>query len=231
MFQLIGMGEQAGSGFPKMLRAWMEQHWQYPYMDEDTSLETTTLYMPTISLFPQEIQDDLEVLFGNEYKKLDKDERLALILAYVDKEVTNSRLSNIGAIHSADSSKILRKLVDKSLLISDGIGRGMKYFINNNFKIIGAKPAELENETSTMGTKLGLSMDQVQILSQCMDPKPIKELMEFSKRTNRTKYRDQVINPFLEKGYLELTIPEKPKSPNQRYKLTDLGLKILEELQ
>jgi len=142
MFQLIGMGEQAGSGFPKMLRAWMEQHWQYPYMDEDTSLETTTLYMPTISLFPQEIPDDLEVLFGNEYKKLDKDERLALILAYVDKEVTNSRLSNIGAIHSADTSKILRKLVDKSLLISDGIGRGMKYFINYNFKITGAKPAD-----------------------------------------------------------------------------------------
>lgn len=141
MFQLIGMGEQAGSGFPKMLRAWMEQHWQYPYMDEDTSLETTTLYMPTISLFPQEIQDYLEVLFGNEYKKLDKDERLALILAYVDKEVTNSRLSNIGAIHSADSSKILRKLVDKSLLISDGIGRGMKYFINDKFKITGVKPA------------------------------------------------------------------------------------------
>ncbi len=142
MFQLIGMGEQAGSGFPKMLRAWMEQHWQYPYMDENTSLETTTLYMPTISLFPQEIQDDLEHLFGTEYKSLNKDERLALILAFVEKEVTNVRLSNIGAIHPADTSKILRKLVDRSLLISDGIGRGMKYFINEDFKSTGGKPAE-----------------------------------------------------------------------------------------
>lgn len=114
----------------------------------------------------------------------------------------------------------------------------MTYFINDNFKITGTKPAdtggkvaEYKAEIFTIGTKLGLSMDQVQILSQCMDPKPIIELMEFSKRTSRTKYMDQVINPFLEKGYLELTIPEKPKSPNQRYKLTDLGLKIFEELQ
>jgi predicted HTH transcriptional regulator len=30
MFQYIGMGEQAGSGYPKILRAWIEQHWQYP---------------------------------------------------------------------------------------------------------------------------------------------------------------------------------------------------------
>jgi ATP-dependent DNA helicase RecG len=111
-------------------------------MSPSKFLSFTEKIFSTISLFPQEIQDDLEVLFGNEYKKLDKDERLALILAYVDKEVTNSRLSNIGAIHSADSSKILRKLVDKSLLISDGIGRGMKYFINDNFKIAGIKPAD-----------------------------------------------------------------------------------------
>lgn len=73
-FQYIGMGEQAGSGFPKMLRAWIEQHWQYPYLVEDTHLETTTLFMPTISLFPKEVQDALEELFGTTYVKLDKDE-------------------------------------------------------------------------------------------------------------------------------------------------------------
>jgi len=51
MFQYIGMGEQAGSGYPKILRAWMEQHWQYPNVDEDRLYETTTLFMPMISLF------------------------------------------------------------------------------------------------------------------------------------------------------------------------------------
>ena len=142
MFQYIGMGEQAGSGFPKMLRAWMEQHWQYPYLEENTQLETTMLFMPTISLFPKEIQDSLEELFGKNYVNLDKNERLALILAFVESEISNIRLSDIGAIHPADTSKILRKLVDKQLLISDGIGRGMKYYINKNFNATVGKPLE-----------------------------------------------------------------------------------------
>ena len=144
MFQYIGMGEQAGSGFPKMLRAWMEQHWQYPYLEENTQLETTMLFMPTISLFPKEIQDSLEELFGKDYVNLDKNERLALILAFVESEISNIRLSDIGAIHPADTSKILRKLVDKQLLISDGIGRGMKYYINKNFNATVGKPFEQE---------------------------------------------------------------------------------------
>ena len=42
----------------------------------------------------------------------------------------------------ADTSKILRKLVDKQLLISDGIGRGMKYYINKNFDTTVGKPLE-----------------------------------------------------------------------------------------
>ncbi len=35
MFQLIGAAEQAGSGFPKILRAWQEQHWRYPLLNEN----------------------------------------------------------------------------------------------------------------------------------------------------------------------------------------------------
>ena len=61
----------------------------------------------------------------------------------VDGEVVNARLSDIGAIHSADSSKILKKLVDKKLLISEGVGRGTKYYINKSFdNTTGGIPAE-----------------------------------------------------------------------------------------
>lgn len=154
MFQYIGMGEQAGSGFPKMIRAWTEQHWQYPYIDENTQLETTTLFMPTISLFPQEIQDNLEDIFGLEYKELDKNERLALILSFVDLEITNGRLSNIGAIHPSDTSKILKKLVDKNFLISDGVGRGTKYQINHKFSKILDKPADTGGRPADTGGRL-----------------------------------------------------------------------------
>jgi len=142
MFQYIGMGEQAGSGFPKMLRAWIEQHWQFPNVEENTMYETTTLYMPTISLFPQEIQKSLSEQFGDEFIKLNKDERLALILAFVEGEVTNGRLSNVGALHPSDTSRMLKRLVNQGLLITNGIGRGTKYCLNEDFKHTDAIPAE-----------------------------------------------------------------------------------------
>jgi len=42
-------------------------------------------------------------------------------------------------------------------------------------------------------------------------------------RSNRTKFRDQVLNPMLEAGLIEMTIPEKPTSRLQKYRLTDKG--------
>ncbi len=132
MFQYIGMGEQAGSGFPKMIRAWTEQHWQYPNIEEDRLYETTTLFLPTISLFPKDIHESLNKKYENRYNSLDHDSKLALILAHVEKEVSNTRFSAIAALHPTDSTKILRKLVVKGLLVSEGIGRGTKYSLQDD---------------------------------------------------------------------------------------------------
>lgn len=190
MFQYIGMGEQAGSGFPKMLRAWIEQHWQFPYLEENTSLETTTLFMPTISLFPKEIQEELENRFGKEYINLDKDARLALILATVDGEVTNIRLSDIGAIHPADTSKVLKKLVEKELLISEGIGRGTKYYINKEFKNIKVQDKELEVQDKELEVQLSKNILSIRNAQRVPKNKMIEAILELC--TNRYLTRNEL---------------------------------------
>jgi ATP-dependent DNA helicase RecG len=53
--------------------------------------------------------------------------------------------------------------------------------------------------------------------------------MALLERSNRTKFRDQVLNPLLEGGLVEMTIPDKPRSSKQRYRLTDKGKQVLEE--
>jgi ATP-dependent DNA helicase RecG len=45
------------------------------------------------------------------------------------------------------------------------------------------------------------------------------ELMSLLKRTDRTKFRDQVLNPLIEAGLVEPTIPDKPTSSKQKYRL------------
>ncbi|MBI2382494.1 MAG: putative DNA binding domain-containing protein [Gammaproteobacteria bacterium] len=74
-----------------------------------------------------------------------------------------------------------------------------------------------------VGTKSALSPHQVQVLELADVPCALAKLMGPSGRTDRTKFRDQVLNPLLEAGLLEMTIPDKPRSSKQRYRTTDVG--------
>lgn len=79
-----------------------------------------------------------------------------------------------------------------------------------------------------VGTKSGLSEVQVHILEISMVPKSIQELMAPAGRTNRTKFRDQVLAPLLDAGLLEMTSPDKPRSSRQQYRTTAAGRAALE---
>lgn len=87
--------------------------------------------------------------------------------------------------------------------------------------------AQEDKATQQVGTKLGLSKGQVEILRNCLEDKGITGLMHVLKRSNRTKFRDQVLNPLLEKNLIEMTIPAKPTSSKQKYRLTEKGKRYL----
>ena len=76
-------------------------------------------------------------------------------------------------------------------------------------------------------TKSDLSENQMLVLNVAADPQPIHALMEHSNRTNRTKFRNQVLRPLLDAGLVAMTIPDKPRSSQQRYRTTEAGEKIL----
>ena len=78
-----------------------------------------------------------------------------------------------------------------------------------------------------VGTKSGPSRDQVKILREVLMERSITELMESAGRSNRTKFRDQVLRPLLEQSWIEMTIPDKPTSNKQKYRLTARGKEIL----
>ena len=83
--------------------------------------------------------------------------------------------------------------------------------------------------TGEVGTKSAPSRHQVEILRNCQSDKTLVELMAVAGRSDRTKFRHQVLNLLLERGLLEMTIPNKPRSSKQRYRLTRAGLEYLKE--
>ena len=55
------------------------------------------------------------------------------------------------------------------------------------------------------------------------------ELQELLSIKNRDYFRKDYLNPAINNGYIELTIPNKPNSQNQKYRITKKGL-VLKEL-
>ena len=79
-----------------------------------------------------------------------------------------------------------------------------------------------------VGTKSGPSRDQVAVLWKSLSARAMPELMAVLGRTNRTKFRDQVLRPMMEAGWIAMTIPDKPTSSRQRYRTTEEGRAVLE---
>ena len=55
------------------------------------------------------------------------------------------------------------------------------------------------------------------------------DLLAVTGRSDRTKFKKQVLNPLLDSGLLEMTIPDKPSGRSQKYRLTGEGQKALNE--
>ncbi len=71
--------------------------------------------------------------------------------------------------------------------------------------------------------KLALSGNKIEILHKCWKDSAIRELMELIGRSDRTKFRHQVLKSLLEDGLLDLTVLDKPTSSLQKYRLNEKG--------
>ncbi|PKN58180.1 MAG: AAA family ATPase [Deltaproteobacteria bacterium HGW-Deltaproteobacteria-14] len=120
MFLLIGIGETAGSGFSRILRAWREQSWRAPALRVSEDPEITTLELTTASLLPDGVVARLSQRFGQGFESLGADERVAVVTAAAEGRVTNQRLRDLVALHARDATVLLRRLVDAGLLGKHG---------------------------------------------------------------------------------------------------------------
>ncbi len=150
MFQLIGAAEQAGSGYPKILRAWKEQHWRYPLLDEKYQPEQTVLRLPTTSLLPPEAIEELDKRFGPKFRDLGEVERLAVVTALIEEKVTNQRLRVMTATHTSDVTAIFKTLVGSGFLARDGVGWATCYRLPGQTR---AEKERLTAATSLFGSE------------------------------------------------------------------------------
>jgi ATP-dependent DNA helicase RecG len=100
----------------------------------------------------------------------------------------------------------------------------------------GEKMALSQKKNGTKSTLRWLLTDTKSVLSEvqleqtlifCENARTIQEMMNLLSFKDRTKFRIKYINPFLELELIAMTLPEIPKSPNQKYYTTQIGKDLL----
>lgn len=88
---------------------------------------------------------------------------------------------------------------------------------------------QVSNQVSNQARKLLDNMNSkvVDILNFSAEPVKRNEILKFIGLSNQSKNRKKYIDPLIENGWLEKLYPEKATRPDQKYRLTELGKKLL----
>jgi ATP-dependent DNA helicase RecG len=127
MFQMLGLGEKAGSGFQKIIRAWKEQLWYIPHVSEKLETDLTSVKLAMVSLIPERIENTLRELVGEKYSSLTELERMILVGTHEFEPITNTDIQCFRHEHPRDIGECLQGLVKNGYLEKSGRGRGTRY--------------------------------------------------------------------------------------------------------
>ncbi|MEY2837808.1 MAG: hypothetical protein RJB60_107 [Pseudomonadota bacterium] len=130
MFRFVGVGEQAGTGIPRIYQGWNSQHWNPPKLYElAVPYNQTLMELRMIDLFPAEVMADLHAQFGGQFEQLPHEARVAVALAASEGTVNHARLCTVSSAHAVELTRTLQQLTQLGFLDSTGIGRGAVYFL------------------------------------------------------------------------------------------------------
>lgn len=129
IFSLIKIGERAGTGIQTILNAVKIFGYRDPIIEESFNPDRTTL---TIFL---ELKDDLQSIYSNSQnivvKKLSYDEEKAFALFKDKKEITRKDLEESLKYGKTKCNNILKKLLDKGVILKIDSGKNIKYVEKN----------------------------------------------------------------------------------------------------
>ena len=224
MFRMLGYGDNIGSGFPTILSACKGENWRKPDLYDLLDLQVVELHLWMVSLLPKEATDYLRHWLGDYYETLSTNEQLILATTYLEGEVSNYRLQAILDLHRTDIGILLSDMSDKKqLLVKDSRGRWTTYRLNQVFqppKNDGMKVSDIVSDivSDTVSDTVIL-----QIFDYCEKPRSTNEIMALLGLKHKTHFINTFLNPLLKSEYLERTIPAKPQSRLQKYKITERG--------
>ncbi len=162
MFLMMGGGERAGSGADKIRSAWRAHQWRAPLITVRNQPDRIELVLPMVSLIPPGTLVHLRDQFGSLVDKLSPPEVQALATAEIEGSVSNMRLQELLADHPVDIGKMLQRLCERDLLVSDNRRRWTTYRLAGRPPVLPLFEPRGNSTQSEGGTPLNPGGDSTQ---------------------------------------------------------------------
>ncbi len=235
-FRRIGLSDQAGTGIRAIFRNWHELGRTPPRLKNDKARKEFELVLVNKPLVTDSMLRFRQTLGTN--LTPEQADALALALSLPEGEpLTLTAIRSLGIGTSQQARAVADHLVRQQLLdqLSDTqfhVREAIRQRFAQEAQAQATDLAETKSGPSRgqVGTKPGLSAEQHTVLAQMTDEHDVATLMQWVGRSNRSKFREVVLTPLLALDLVEMTIPDKPNSSKQRYRLTAQGKALRDEV-
>jgi ATP-dependent DNA helicase RecG len=241
MFRRIGLSENAGWGLKDIYKNWQKLGNVPPRISNDKGRKSFELVLKK-----EELLSEQQILFQASLGVHLSDEQ-ARAFAFVcrEKEVTLSELKAVTGLAGTDALALAESLVTQMLLKSLETGKlySLADHLRERFEVsdkAGEQPvikradlvtAQVGSATPDLSTAQvkpleKLTETQWKIVEFCDLPRRLTEIMGHLGLTNRGYFKEHHLDPLLQSSMVAMTNPGNPKASNQRYVLTETGVKL-----
>lgn len=211
------------------------RYFNYPYQAIEEALVNAVYHKSYEEDVPIEIRVELDridiISYPGPLPPLNKDNLNAKVV--ISKKYRNRRIGEF--LKEYDLTEQKNTGFRKIRLALEKNGSPKPEFITDENRVqfvtrIKIHPEFKETELSDQATPQATPQDTPQamkinsILKFCIDGKTREEIQDKIQISDRKYFRTDLLNPLIKDGLIELTIPDKPNSPNQKYRTTTKGL-------
>lgn len=245
-FRRIGLSDQGGTGVPAIFDGWRRLGYMPPEIENNKAEKSFRLRLRKEKLIT-ETQLLAQASLGAHLSANEAD-----VFAYLTRkgQIDLTDVKALTGLSGVDARQLLQRLTVQALLVPQGESGnlfGLTEHLRARFLASTTGQSEVGSEgpaeqvTEQVGSaqpRLDRSLDRLtgvqwRIVSHADVPRSLAELMTHTGYRQRPHFVAKHLEPLLTGGVLRLTIPDKPRSSQQRYVLTDAGvqLKLLREQQ
>lgn len=240
-FRRIGLSENAGWGLRDVFRNWQQLGYVPPDIKNDKSRKAFELVLNR-----EELLSERQILFqANLGVHLTDEQARVFALACKEKEVTLSQIKAVTDLAAPKAVQLANLLVTNVLFRV--VEAGKKYALAKHLEdcFLQADQAadqsevrdenlitvQVHSEQSDLSTAQVLPLTELseihwKIIELCDVPRRLSEILSVLGVSSRGYFKKHHLDPLIQSGIVAMTNPEKPRSSNQQYVITDAGAQL-----